>query len=805
MKNEKLGRGIVVNRLLIVAELKEIFRDRKNLLIPIFAILFIPILYAGIYLWAFWDPYGHLERLPVVVVNRDKGADFSGEKLQLGDEVVKKLKKSDDFDFHFDNNRERAYRDLKHQKYYLLVEIPKDFSKDATTLLEDHPQKMSLKYVPNEGYNFLSAQMGRTAMKEIRASIQKNVTKTYADTMFRKIREAGKGMDEASKGAGKLNKGAVQLAGGAKQMKGNLEKLAEKSLEFNKGILSADKGSQNLENGAEQLSSALNQLAFGHDKLYQGAKDVQKGTEQLAGGIGQLSQGLNTVDGKMSQLLNGTRQAQSSVEQFSGQMPKLQSSVKDLAAGAEQLNGGIEGFQQKLVSQLNSALDDSAQKQEQATQQMIGQLKQTLLAQGLPADQVNSIIQQFQQQLPDPTQSVNQQKQRIQQQVASGFSQLKSGSKELATGAQSLNSAINSQLAPNIQKLNGGLKQITAGQESLQSGIHQLANGSNELNAGSQKLLAGESQLISNMGIFNEKMGESAAGSAKLTNGAHQLNTGLSQLSSGSQKISDGTKQLAAGADALAKGSGQLENGTKEMHDKLSDASKQANSMKAGKNQSNMMAEPVNVKEKPINKVPTYGTGLAPYFISLGLYVGALMMTIVYPVRTPLGKPKNGVSWFFSKFAMMGLIGVLQALITAAILLLGLKLKVQSVPLFIATTILTSLVFIAIVQMLVTIGDNPGRFVAVLILIGQLTTSAGTFPLELVPKWFQMVHAFLPMTYSVNAFKAVISSGDFAYMWHNHVILLLFMALFMAITLLFMMIVFKRQYADHLQTAEEAS
>jgi putative membrane protein len=792
-----------MNRLLIAAELKEVFRDRKNLLIPILAILFIPILYAGIYLWAFWDPYGHLDRLPVVVVNLDKGADFSGEKLRLGDEVVKNLKKSHDFDFHFDNNRKRAYRDLKHQKYYLLVEIPKNFSKNATTLLEDHPKKMSLKYVPNEAYNFLSAQMGRTAMKEIRASIQKNVTKTYADTMFHKIREAGKGMKEASNGADKLNKGAVNLADGAKKMKENLEKLASKSLEFNKGILSADKGSQELEYGAEQLYSGLNQLAMGHDRLYQGTKDIHKGTEQLAGGISQLSQGLNTVDGKMNQLLDGTRQAQLNVEKFSGQMPKLQNGVKDLAIGAEQLNGGVDRFQQQLMSQLNSALEASAQKQEQAAEQMVGQLRQTLLAQGLPAAQVNSIIQQFERQLPDPTQSVNQQKQMIQQQVAIGFSQLKSGSGKLAAGAQSINSVINNQVAPNIEKLNGGLKEITAGQMRLQSGIHQLANGSNELNAGSQKLLAGESQLISKMGIFNEKMGEAAGGSAKLTNGAQSLNAGLSQLSSGSQKISDGTKQLAAGADAFAKGSGQLEDGTKEMHDKLSDASKHANSMKTGKSQSDMMAEPIKVKEKPINKVPTYGTGLAPYFISLGLYVGALMLTIVYPVRTPLGKPKNGISWFFSKFAMMGFVGVLQALITAVILLLGLKIEVQSVPLFIVTTILTSLAFMAIIQMLVTIGDNPGRFVAVLILIGQLTTSAGTFPLELVPKWFQMVHSFLPMTYSVNAFKAVISSGDFSYMWHNNFILLLFMVIFMAITLTFMMIVFKRQY-PHLQTVEES-
>src|SRR5690606_4425994 len=107
---------------------------------------------------AFWDPYDHLADLPVAIVNEDQGADFEGKELQLGSDLVDKLKESGDFNFQF-VNKEQGYKDLKNQEYYMLIEIPSEFSSNATTLLDDHPEKLKLVYVPNESYNFLSSQI----------------------------------------------------------------------------------------------------------------------------------------------------------------------------------------------------------------------------------------------------------------------------------------------------------------------------------------------------------------------------------------------------------------------------------------------------------------------------------------------------------------------------------------------------------------------------------------------------------------------------------------------------------------------
>src|SRR5690625_4336341 len=146
-----------------------ILKDRK-LIIALVAVMFIPILYAGMFLWAFWDPYAYIEDIPVAIINEDEPHVFEGETIHLGKELVDHLKEEEDFDFHF-VNRKDGYKGLQDEAYYMVIEIPDDFSKNATTVMDDVPESLYLRYVPNESYNFLAAQMGETAMLQIEKAI----------------------------------------------------------------------------------------------------------------------------------------------------------------------------------------------------------------------------------------------------------------------------------------------------------------------------------------------------------------------------------------------------------------------------------------------------------------------------------------------------------------------------------------------------------------------------------------------------------------------------------------------------------
>lgn len=735
---------------LFFEELKAMVTNRK-ILIPVIAVLFIPVLYSGMFLWAFWDPYGHLDELPVAVVNNDKGAVFNGEKLEIGDELVKNLKENKQFSWHF-VDEEEGEKGLKNQKYYMVIKIPENFSKNATTLQDEHPKKMELIYMPNESFNFLSAQIGSTAVEKIKEEVSNTLTATYAETMFDNIKKVAKGLNDAGEGAGKLHDGIVIAKDGSTEIYKNLRVLAEKSIAFKDGLQTAASGSERLNHGLDELNNGFAQLKDGQARLLEGAKKAETGSKQLAGGLQQSLAGMEEINEKLPQLTNGAARLKEGASNLSVSLEQWRQGAEQTKAGAVQVSAGLE----KMVTQLDAMISQTVDPQEKA---MLETLKNNV------------------------------------KQLAEGSKKVSGGMEQLSTGAAALKNGA-SQLA-------SGATQLYNGQLALSNGMKRLIAGQEQLAAGADTLAVGQTKLVQGLTTFGEKMNEAKSGVEQLASGSGQLSSGLNELASGSNQLQGGVNKLASGSSELADGMGKLDKGSNELATKLKDGAKEVGNVKANKDVYNMFAKPVEVENKKMNEVPNYGTGFAPYFLSLGLFVGALLLSIVFPLREPAGVPSSGISWFVGKFGVLMIAGVIQALLADTVLLAGLGIDVQSVPMFILFSIITSLTFIALIQFLVTTLGDPGRFVGIVILILQLTTSAGTFPLELIPKVLQPFNAWLPMTYSVFGFKAVISSGDFAFMWKNAFILLGFTIILATGTILYFTIKHKRQFHSMMEDAAE--
>lgn len=727
----------------IKQEWLSIIRNKK-LLIPIIAILFIPVLYAGMFLWAFWDPYARLADLPVVIVNEDNGATLDGEELMLGDDLSKKLHNSEEFKFQIADNRKQAMEDLENQKYYMMIEIPLDFSKNATTLLEAEPQKLDIVYVPNESYNFLSAQIGGTAIEKIKAQVAEKVSETYAETMFDKVAQLADGMGTASDGAQKIDEGAEKLQNGSKTLYESLSELANKSIDFNAGMTQANAGSKDLANGASSLASGLAQLQDGHQKLQAASNQLLAGEQELAGGITQTKDGLQLAKGKMPEVVQGTADLQAGTNTLLNQVKEGANTASN---SANQISLGILGLQQQMAPLLSQ----------------------------LPADQ--------------------------QETINATFAQLANGSKQVADGNATIAGMMDSKEGGG--KLVAGFERLLEGQKQLQTGMNQLADGSVALDTGVNKMVQGQKEFNAGMTTFAENFTVASMGSNELAQGSAQLANGVTQLADGTTKIVDGAGKLTDGAGQLSEGTTELTSGTEELAGKLAEGAEKASEVNGNDKTYNMFAAPVQIKNEKINEVPNYGTGFTPYFLSLGLFVGALLLSIVFPLKEPAGIPKSGLNWFVSKFAVISVVGVVQALVAVAILLGGLGIKVQNLPLFILFAIATSLTFITLIQVLVTTMSDVGRFVAILVLILQLTTSAGTFPLELIPEFLQKFNAFLPMTYTVQGFKAVISSGDYANMWQNIGVLAVYIMIFIGGTISYLSVIHKHRYSGVAQKSVE--
>lgn len=932
-------------------ELKQIIRQPK-ILIPLIAVILAPILYAGMFLWAFKDPYAKMDQLPVAVVNQDQGAKMDGQQLTLGKDLVSNLKKSDGFDFHF-VSEQRAMDGLRGRQYYMVIKIPENFSKSATTLLDKNPEKLQLQYMPNDSYNFLSSQIGETAMLKVKEKMADEISKTYAESVFQTAEKMAGGFKTASTGAAKLNQGAVKLdngvtvlkqgtgrllfgaaslqdgstkvyngalavnsgaaalnkgmpvlqagivkagdgaqklndgagqlyAGavslnngtaqantGAKALKANLEKLASGSITFTKGISDAASGAEKLASGTSDLSTGLNQLSTtGSHSLLAGALELQKGASDLESGSSLLTSKLKEAETAIPAKLNA------GITQMKTELPgKVAKGVSaELNYGVGQIGSGLTSAQSQISSAMAAQIADSV------TEEQIKQTDELVETMGKQANLPDAQIAQMKKAaenriqtgkqdvqaklqaqinagLSDPFNRIKQNAQAavpsedaiaasISSQLSAGISELnaniendkdphtvKSSLHQLYAGAADLNNGIadlnageqtyitglQNQFIPNLQKANdgaaglqtgaeklaNGLKQINSGAGTLAAGAGKLADGSAALAEGTNKLQSGSSQLVN--GSFALKNGtgslvsgtnELQSGSARLTAGAEKLANGTGQLASGSGQLASGIKELNSGSGRLSDGTKQLKNGTAELKNKLGDAANTASKIQANNKTYNMMADPVNLHTTHYDRVPNYGTGFTPYFLSLGLFIGALILTIVYPLVESAGIPKNGISWFFSKLGVLLIVSILQSVIADVIILSGVGIHVKNVPLFLLFSVLTSFTFMALIQFLVTFLQNPGRFLAIVILILQLTSSAGTFPLEVIPKFIQWFNPLLPMTYSVRGFKAVVSSGEMGVMWQNAGILLIYIAAAEILTLLYFVIRYRRQYGQ---------
>ncbi|GAB6511164.1 YhgE/Pip family protein [Bacillus cereus] len=853
---------------LLRKEFTEIIKSKK-ILIPIIAVLFVPILYAGMFLWAFWDPYKQLDDLPVAVVNLDKGAVFDGKPIEVGKGLVDNLKDNKSFKWEFVSEKE-AKKGMEGRKYYMLVRIPDDFSSNATTLLKDNPKPLNLEYIPNESLNFLSSQIGGTAIEKIKIEVSSTLTKTYAEKMFDSIKDVSKGLADGAEGANKLHDGSSELHDGSSKVTDGLHTLQGKSGEMKDGVQKLADGSNKLVDGSGKVTNGLNTLNSKTGEMQTGIGKLQDGSGKVTGGLntlnsktGELRDGSEKVTGGLNKLVSKSGELQTGTTNLSNGMGKLvegqsqlekgsqaiQKGLQDLNSNVQNSAAGLEEMQSKgpsILNAVNEKIDGAGENVNQLnelTQSTAGDAKNAAQEVANLQKQIESLPKEYQEQLQPFITSAVKSTATVQQKatgVAGGTNKLNEevkqlkgeidqktsglqnklpnseGVKTLADGIEKLTNAQNEFVSKfygfgegldnakiGADKLKDGSVQLIDGVTQLQSGSGKVTAGLGQLSAGVNQLVDGSSKVTGGLGTLSAGANQMSGGITQLVDGSSQvttglgtLNGGLNQMSTGSTQLIDGVNKLADGSEKVTDGLVKVNDGSGELAEKLGEGAEKTGEVKGTDKTYDMFASPVKVKTEKIAEVPNYGTGFTPYFLSLGLFVGALLLSIVYPLRDTVGVPKSGFSWFISKFGVLLSVGIIQAIVADVILLFGLGVEVQSIPYFILFSIITSLAFIALIQCLVTAFGDAGRFIAIITLIMQLTTSAGTFPLELIPKFLQPFNAWLPMTYSVSGLKAVVSSGDFNFMWQNIGMLMIFIVVLSLGTIASLTLMHKRQFKN---------
>ena len=640
------------------------------------------------------------------------------------------------------------------------------------------------------------------------------------------------GVEQLHLGLGNFNSGLVTYAGAVSQLDSGLGQLSSKSPELVRGINQLYTGVESYTGGVSHLNTGLNQFSSG-------VSAYTNGVGNLATGANQLSSQSATLRMGVEQLSEGIQQLSSKLDASSGKKDQ----INQLSSGLNRLNQVIQNIDVGDTKQLSSVLSSivslsnqmlvSAQSEKAAT---LANIQSTAAYQSLTSEQQAEISASVYQNSTDSIQSA-QSIVALVQGLQGGLENLQNQSSNLLTlkdqanqvlplastsltglssGLTEIQGAVTSKLVPASQSITSGVNAYTAGVDKVSQGANQLIEknstltGSlNQLVSGSATLTQKSSNLTAGVGQLVEKTPELVSGIEKLSTGSNQLNqksqeliagvdklqsgssqladkssqliSGASQLESGANKLADGAWKLAEGGIKLTSGLEDLQTGVASLGQGLSNASNQLKTASTESQNAEILSNPLNLSKTDNDQVPVNGIAMAPYMISVALFVAAISTNMIF-AKLPSGRhPESRWAWLKSRAEINGIIAVLAGiLVYGGVHLIGLTAN-HEMRTFILI-ILTSLVFMSMVTALTTWNSRIGAFFSLILLLLQLASSAGTYPLALTNDFFRAINPWLPMSYSVSGLRQTISmTGN---IHHQVIFLAVILALFIGLGML---------------------
>ena len=735
----------------MLEELKALIKSPK-LWVTMIGVALVPALYNLSFLGSMWDPYGNVDDLPVAVVNQDKSSTLNDQTLSIGDDMLDSMSKNKALDYHF-VSAEKAEEGLENGDYYMVITLPEDLSEKAASLLTDDPEKLTINYQTTAGRSFVASKMSESAMTKLKDTVSENITETYTKAVFKSMSGLQDGLQEASDGGNELLSGSQQLESGSQTITDNLNTAAS--------------GSQTLADGTATLSSGLTTYTNGVSTLASGANELNSNSVALISGIAQLkessTQVQRLVDGANS-LTDGLQQLATSTTLSAEETENIQSLISGLPqlnAGIQQLNASVSEISTNVdIPQISTVLSDIASQaqgileaEEKDSSARLTAIQATDAYQSLGVAQRAELVNA----LNTSGNSVSQQAQQILTDVQTMKASLTALSTKLQTAVSQIANRSNVALPGSVKALttlSTGLNQVnTATTTQLVPGSSQIASGISTLNT---KLSSGANELLTGATTYTNAVSQIASGANQLAASNSQLTSGASQLQSGAEELASGSSQLAAGSDTLTSGLTTLTSGISTLTSSLSEASDQLSLVSVTNKNAKLVSNPVSTKETDNDSVKVNGIGMAPYMIAVSLMVVALSTNVIF-ASSLSGRPvKNRFEWAKQKLFINGLISTVGSLVLyGAIQFLGFEANYEWRTIFLI--ILGGWTLMALVTALVGWDNRYGSFLSLVMLLLQVGSAGGSYPIELSPKFFQVVHPYMPMTYIVTGLRQTIS------------------------------------------------
>ena len=407
----------------------------------------------------------------------------------------------------------------------------------------------------------------------------------------------------------------------------------------------------------------------------------------------------------------------------------------------------------------------------------------------------------------------------LQSSLSSGADKLSSGAGQLSSGASQISSGA-SQLSNGASKVSDGASQVQQGSAAVSEGANQVSNGKSQVQQGSNQVQQGASDLESKVDpslLPEGPIKEVVEGSITLANASSQVAQGSSALADGSVNLAQSSSKLANGASDVAAGSDELANGALTLaagSQLLSSSAVQAlfSAASALSGASGSLADvtclnesqigdyiysPVKLEREEVFPVPDYGSNVAPFYIVLSMWVGAVITCVMLKPGISSGTKYSPLEMYFGKLALFILMSLLQAAVTiAGIFLMGVTVK--NPILFTFSAALVSMMFMILIYSLISALGQVGKGIGVILLVLQISGTGGIYPIEIMDHFFQMIYPYLPMTYAIN----LIRESLLGLVWINYIIALIIL-LGMGIVTVIVAVIIKEKADDAAHFFEE--
>ena len=656
-------------------DIREIFRKTRTWIV-IIGLILLPSMYAWPNILSAWDPYGHTNNIKVAVVTEDSGAEVSGQKVNLGENLVEGLKNNKNLDWQFVSNKQEAEEGVRIGDYYASIVIPKNFSEDLTSVSRGFPKKATIEYTVNEKINAISPKITNSGASAIANNISKSFVEIANGVIFEKLHEAGIKFEQNLPSIEKMKEEIFKLNDNFSNYENVVSELIGKTEQGQK-ILNTiqqtlpdiDRFATNSIMLADKADITINNIQSFNEKLLPLISNHLKVVEDVSGEANSLAQKIQSKPDNVEETKEKLKLLNTRLEAGEERLRV----VKNIFEYLNELSG--ENILQNQLNKINT-LENDLTKVKEVNNKIYTNI-----------DNYDEIADSLKNDFADVTKRIN----------------------EISTN---MDNRLNDDIAPLVSKV------LTKADININEISKLIIGAQNELPEVEAKILSTE---------------------VKIQRAHAKLITIQKELPEAKEKIKKLTEEIK-----------KAEAGT--------NTNMLFNLLKVDyKQQAEFFANPVQLSENKLYHIKNYGSAMTPFYTVLSIWVGALLMSslLTTKVEDEEGKYKP-CEKYFGRWILFLVISLFQTLVITLGDMYILGTQAVSPYRFVFYGLLIASLFSSIIYTIVHLLGNVGKAICIILLVLQLGSSGGTFPIQMTSSFFQALYPKVPFTYSIGLLREAV-------------------------------------------------